>query len=150
LGVTFSPDSKLLATCSAGGVRIWNVPSGELKATFDSLNSSVESAAFLADGKALILGGRDRTIKLWEIGSGATSTVGVHLGTIFPLTFCPKAGLLASGSDDGTVKLWQLGPVRDDAKFAHDSPIRSLAFTPDSRFLVVGSDGLTPVLNAAT
>src|SRR5262249_25497402 len=92
-GVTFSPDSKLLATCSSRAVKIWNVPSGEPKATFDSLNSSVESAAFLADGKALVLGGRDRTIKLWEIGSGATSTVGVHLGTIFSLTFCPKDGL---------------------------------------------------------
>src|SRR5262249_48275320 len=73
-----------------------------------------------------------------------------HLGTIFPLAFCPKAGLLASGSDDGTAKLWHIAPAQDDAKFAHDSAIRSLAFTPDSKLLVVGGDGLTPVLDAAT
>jgi WD40 repeat protein/serine/threonine protein kinase/tetratricopeptide (TPR) repeat protein len=150
LGVTFSPDSKLLATCHFRDVKVWSVPSGELKATFDSLNSRVESAAFLADGKTLALGGADRAVKLWEFGNGSTRTVGVHLGTIFPVVFSPKAGLLASGSDDGTVKLWHVSPPQDALSFTHKSAIRLLAFTPDSKLLVVGNDGPTTVLDAAT
>ena len=35
----FSPDSKLLATCHGTGVKVWSVPSGELKATLVPGNS---------------------------------------------------------------------------------------------------------------
>src|SRR5262249_37249184 len=117
---------------------------------FDSSNSSVESVAFLADGKALVLGCHDRTVKLWDFATGARRTVGVHLGSVDAVAVVPRSDLLASGSNDGTVKLWHATPPQDEVSFAHDSAIRSLAFTPDSKLLVVGSDLLTPVLDAST
>ena len=157
LYAAFSPDSKLLATCHYGsakegnpGTKVWSVPSGELKATFESPGSNVNSVAFSADGNTLVLGCLDRTVKLWEFASGATRTVGVHVGAVKAVAYFPQSDLLASGSDDGTVKVWRASPPQDAVSFAHDSAIRSLAFTPDSKLLVVGSDLLTPVLDAAT
>jgi WD40 repeat protein/serine/threonine protein kinase/Flp pilus assembly protein TadD len=145
----FSPDSKFLATCHFG-VKVWNVPSGELKATFASPGSNIESVAFSADGKTLVLGCHDRTVKLWEFATGAARTVGVHLGPVDAVAVVPRSDLLASGSNDSTVKLWHAGPPQDAASFAARSAIRSLAFTPDSKLLVVGSDHPTTVLDAAT
>src|SRR5262249_38449528 len=143
----FSPDSKLLATCHTHA-KVWSVPSGELKVTLAS--SGVESVAFSADGKTLALGCHDRTVKVWDYSTGATRTVGVHLGAVNPVAFVPQSDLLASGSDDGTVKIWRAGVPQDEITFTHESTIRSLAFTPDSQSLVVGSDTTTPVLSPAS
>ena len=132
------------------GVKVWSVPSGELKATFESPDSAVDSVAFSADGNTLVLGCHDRTVKLWEFATGATRTVGVHLGAVNAVAFFPQSDLLASGSNDGTVKLWHASPPQDAVSFAQKSAIRSLAFTPDSKLLVVGSDHPTAVLDAAT
>ena len=117
---------------------------------FDSPSSSVKSLAFSADGNTLVLGCHDRTVKLWEYATGATRTVGVHLGQVHDVAFLPQGHLVASASDDGTVKLWHTAPLTDVPSFAHDSAIRCLAFTPDSKHLVVGSDTTTPLLDAAT
>src|SRR5581483_7467849 len=113
-------------------------------------SSGVESVAFSADGKTLVLGCHDRTVKLWDYSTRATRTVGIHLAAVNAVAFVPQSDLLASGSNDGTVKIWRAGPPQDEITFVHDSAIRSLTFTPDSKLLVVGSDGLTPVLDAAT
>jgi WD40 repeat protein len=126
------------------------VPSGELKATLKQPGSQVGAVAFSADGKALVLGGGDRTVKLWELATGATRTVGAHLGPVNAVAFFPNSQLLASASSDGTVKVWDAGPGRDAPSFAHKSAIRSLAFAPDSKSLLVGSDLPTVVLDAAT
>jgi WD40 repeat protein/tetratricopeptide (TPR) repeat protein len=146
----FSPDSKLLATChwgGAGAVRVWSVPSGEMKATLDA---RVESMDFSADGNTLALAGWDRTVKLWEFASGALRTVGVHLGKVNAVAFAPQSDLLASASYDGTVKLWHTGPALDAAGFAHEGEVRALGFAPDSKLLVVGSDRRTAVLDGTT
>jgi WD40 repeat protein/serine/threonine protein kinase/tetratricopeptide (TPR) repeat protein len=150
ISAAFSPDSKLLATCKGAAVKIWSVPAVELKATFASLTSGVESVVFSADGKSIIFGCHDRTVRLWEFASGATRIVGVHLGGVQAVAIVPKSDLLASASEDGTVKLWKAGLSQDEATFAHDSAIRSLAFTPDNKLLIVGSDRLTTVLDANT
>src|SRR5262249_34419729 len=107
----FSPDSKRLATSSGSGVNVWSVPSGEPQATVESPGTN--SAAFSADGNALALGCHDRTVKLWDCASGATRTVGVHLGAVKAVAFLPQSDLLASASDDNTVKLWHAGPPQD-------------------------------------
>jgi WD40 repeat protein/serine/threonine protein kinase/Flp pilus assembly protein TadD len=147
--VTFSPDSKLLATCWHG-VKVWSVPSGVLKATSEPPGSPLESVAFSPDGHTLALGCSDRTVKLWDFASGTIRTIGVHLGAVNAAAFFPQGDLLASGSYDGTLKLWHTSPAQDAASFVHKSAIRSLTFTPDSKLLLVGSDHPTTVLNAAT
>src|SRR5262249_26981045 len=136
----FSADGKLLAACKGRDVKVWRMPSGEPDASFESPDSSVSSIAFAADGNTLVLGCHDRTVKLWAFATGATRTVGVHLGPVHAVAFFPQGDLLASASGDGTVKLWHASPPQDSVGFARKSAIRSLAFTPDSKLLVVGSD----------
>jgi WD40 repeat protein/Tfp pilus assembly protein PilF len=126
------------------------VSAGELKATFESAGSHIGSVAFSADGNTLVLGCHDRTVKLWEFASGATRTVGVHLGAVRVVSFFSRGELLASGSDDGTVKVWHANLPQDSASLALASAIRALAFTPDSKHLFVGSDSTTAVLDAAS
>ena len=51
-------------------MKIWDAVSGQLSRTFAGHTSRVMSVAFTPDGKRIVSGGLDRTIKIWDIASG--------------------------------------------------------------------------------
>jgi WD40 repeat protein len=70
----------------------------------------VRSVAFNPDGKTLAIGGRDDTIRLWDvikrrqIGHPLTG----HTDWVNSVAFSPDGTILASGSRDDTVRLWHV------------------------------------------
>jgi WD40 repeat protein len=54
----------------------------------------------------------DKTIKLWDVASGALiQTLSGHANTVWFVTFSPDGRTLASGSDDKTIKLWDVSDL---------------------------------------
>src|SRR5437773_3535850 len=63
-GVAFAPDGKTLATASADqSVRLWNVTTGEVRATLRGHTDYVGAVAFAPDGRTLATGSYDGTAK---------------------------------------------------------------------------------------
>ena len=81
-GVSFSPDSKTLATAGYDRqvVELWDVDSGRRLAALRGHKGYVAYVAFLEDGRTLLSGGDDDdgTIRLWDVAAGRnTATVSV-------------------------------------------------------------------------
>ena len=69
--VVFSPDGLTLASGSEDWtIKLWDVASGELKATLEEHEGCVSSVTFSPDGLTLASGGYDNKIKLWDVVTG--------------------------------------------------------------------------------
>jgi WD40 repeat protein len=68
----------------------------------------VNSIAISPDGKTLISGSNDKTIKLWNLGTGdLIGTLSEHTNSVNVVAISSDGQRFASGSSDNTIKVWQ-------------------------------------------
>ncbi len=141
------PDGKKFAL---GGPLLFLADAGTLHRDDDVKgmaipNGGVYALAFSGNGKLLVTGGGDRTVRLWNGETGAALGVfdGHHEGTgvIRAVAITRDGSRVISGGDDNVVRVWDVASRKQVAVYkGHLSPIRALAITPDgSKALSVGS-----------
>ena len=102
-------------------------------------SASVMSAAFDAGGRWLASGSDDKTVKLWEPGSGKlVRTLEGHQNSVTSVAFDPTGRYLASGSEDGTIRLWnpETGAC---LAILYALPEGWVAFRPDGHYRFSGN-----------
>ena len=144
---------KDLGLC--GGIRthksscgIWKpgVRSGSL----DGHEWVVQSLAFLPDG-TLASGSGDGTVRLWDMETGDSATLGEGLGWVHSLAISPDGAILASGSGNGMVKLWDIATGTGLTLEGHTNTVSTVAFSPLDGLLASGSwDRTVRLWDAAT
>jgi WD40 repeat protein len=87
----FSGDGKLLASCAAGGVAVWDMSSGKRKSV---LRGAVASAALSPDGKMLAAFQSPGVVGVWDVD---TEKILRTLNVVGLFTFLPD-GTLATAS----------------------------------------------------
>ena len=104
--VAFSPDGARLASGGDGGVRVWDVVSGEELLAPGGHGGVVLSVAFSPDGARLATGGGGG-VRVWDAASGEELLApGGHSGVVMSVAFSPDGARLASGGADRTVRVW--------------------------------------------
>jgi WD40 repeat protein len=89
--------------------QLWDVLTGDCKATLVGHTSHVVSIAFTPDGKKVVTASWDETVKLWDTAEAFVDhTFTGHLGKVNCVCVAPDGDTIISGGEDKTVKLWKI------------------------------------------
>jgi len=150
-----SPDGSLVA---AGGYdntfHVWQVSTGQqlMQGRHDSGSASmplrlgsrdggVFAVAFFKDGKYVVSGGQDHSVRVWEVATGKEMFRGYQADSVYAVAFSPVAPLLASGGMDGSARVWDLSKGMELYRLAHKDVVTQVIFDSTGNLLTVSQDG---------
>ncbi|KIM24257.1 hypothetical protein M408DRAFT_76150, partial [Serendipita vermifera MAFF 305830] len=108
---------------------------------------TIISAAFLPDGRRVVSGSHDCTIRVWDVETGETvlGPLQGHNDLVASVSLSPDGRRIVSGSHDHTIRIWDaetgemvLGPLE-----GHNDSVWSASFSPDGMRIVSGSEDRT-------
>ncbi|MEM9927615.1 MAG: WD40 repeat domain-containing protein, partial [Cyanobacteria bacterium P01_D01_bin.50] len=154
--ISFTPDSKILASTSEDGtVKLWNIDNGQNLYTFDKHRNPFVSVSFAGDTNLLAAASFDGNIHIWNIKNKTKKYCWqAHNQGIMHISFNSDGKQLVSTSKDKTLKIWKLDNIdicqgdtfeeeKPEPKFHHDKTVLSADFSRDSKLIASGSTDRT-------
>ena len=142
---TFSPDGQSFATVSGQEIKLWsrNGQNWYLSETLADHTNTARSANFSPDGKTLISGSSDNTIRLWSLHSKIPRITANHQKTLKSMSMTPDEQIIATASNDATIKFWNKeGNLLKNVE-AHNNWIFDISFSPDGQTIASASKDKT-------
>jgi WD40 repeat protein len=113
----------------------------------------VSAVAFSPDGKSIVSGSADNTLRLWdaETRQPIGEPLKGHTRMVEGVAFSPDGKRIVSGSADNTLRLWdaQTGKPIGEPLRSHTAAI-AVAFSPDGNKIVFASRDKTSVWDVKT
>lgn len=152
--LALSSDDRMLASASAGLLKIWNVRTQSCLRTLECGQSLC--CTFLPGDKIVLLGTKTGELELYDIASSALiDKFQAHEGAVWTLQVHPDGKSVVTGGADKTAKFWKFDIVQEEIpgtrrttprlkltqtralKVADD--VLSVCFSPDARLLALST-----------
>ncbi|KFE66080.1 WD40 repeat domain-containing serine/threonine protein kinase [Hyalangium minutum] len=102
---------------------------------------TVNEVAFSRDGKYLLTGSDDHTVRIWNLEQHEARVFTGHTDEVWRLELSPDGRFVASAGKERAVRLWELATGETRWIANHPGPVYGFAFTPDGQRLITGSRG---------
>jgi WD40 repeat protein len=163
--VAFAPDGRTVAWAGTNPgplqdakardwmvITLWDVAAQKVQAVLAGHRDGISSVAFSADGKNIVSGSYDQTVRLWQVATGRELATLQTPQVIHGVAISPDGRTIAAAtgnrfaSDDdrtpsrpGNVILWEVATRKERATLsAHESSARAVVFSPDGKILASG------------
>ncbi len=134
------------------GIRIWETETGDLKWKFGGIierligghSDMITSIEFSPDGKYLVSGSEDKTIRVWDLKSSKEKykfKTGVPVKSV---TYSPRGQYILAVLEDNSMQLWNVETGKCvKSLYGHWGEVESAAFTKDGKFILSASKDST-------
>ncbi|KAK4182362.1 quinon protein alcohol dehydrogenase-like superfamily, partial [Podospora australis] len=149
--LVFSPEASIIRRLYMAQVPEWIVRAPALSEDWSghlqtlSHPSVVRAVTVSPDGRLIVSGSDDNTVRVWDAVTGAERCVlKGHSSWVNAVAILPDGRLIVSGSRDNTVRVWDA--VTDAERRVlkgHSGAVSAVAISPDGRLIVSGSDDNT-------
>ena len=119
---------------------ILNAITGSQKAVLSGHLRTVYCVTFSLDGKSLVSGSDDTTVKLWDVQTGGTvKTFCGHTNSVSSVSISVDCTMIASGSDDNTIHLWDIQTQVCLCVIEQQGGIDSASFSPTNPQYIIST-----------
>jgi WD40 repeat protein len=102
----------------------------------------VFSVAISQDGKYIVSGSADNSIKIWNIQERREEcSLTGHTNAVYSVAISQDGKYIVSGSVDKSIKIWNIQERREECSLTgHTKAVYSVAISQDGKYIVSGSD----------
>lgn len=151
----YSPDGDTFAT--AGGwtdnvVQLWDAQTGAHIKALTGHTQRVNAIAYSPDGKTIVSGGADGTVRLWDVATGKQKANLPHeswINFLFPwlnpsvnsVAYSPDGKTVAAIGMDGKLRLWDTQTTQLKAiLIGHTGSVNAVVYSPDGKVIATAGD----------
>ncbi|TDL22886.1 hypothetical protein BD410DRAFT_788264 [Rickenella mellea] len=121
-----------------------NVPQWPaIQCVLEGHTDSVTSVAFSQDGRCIVSGSHDMTVRVWDVETGVSQPFQGHTSSVSSVAFSKDGKCIVSGSWDNTIRVWDVETGISQRFQGHTDEVTSVAFSQDGKRILSGSNDCT-------
>ena len=140
--------TKIISAGVDEDIKIWGCSNnGTVECTMSGHDDVVTSVMVSNDGKHMVSGSVDKTVRIWSMETGKQeSSMSGHTDAVTSVAYSKDDVYVVSGSIDNTMRLWNVfGGVYQCVKVfrGHTNAVDSVEYSPDGKSIISGSEDAT-------